>query len=333
LLEKFSDVRISGRRLKLSVVFMGSPGFAILPLEHLVLNQYRVAAVYTQPDKPVGRGRSLAPPPLKRVAAAWELPVVQPRSLKGGDVVEQLAGLQPDVIVVAAFGQILPQSVLGIPRYGCINIHPSLLPRFRGASPVAAAILAGDEFTGVSIMLMDRGLDTGPILARAQIPISAQDTTGSLTDKLSLIAAQLLLEVLPRWLRGELTPRPQNESEVTYSGAISKEDSEIDWHMSAMDIWRRVRAFYSWPGCYTRWRGKRLKIIETVPLSEKGAFEVGQVMAITPVGGGSKAVFGVYTGSGVLGVLKVQLEGKRAMSAAEFLQGQRQFIGAILPLS
>ena len=206
MLQKFSDVRISGGRFKLRVVFMGSPEFAILPLEHLILNQYQVVAVYTQPDKPAGRGRSMVAPPLKGAAVAWELPVVQPVSLKGAEVVEQLAGFHPDVIVVAAFGQILPQSVLDIPGYGCINIHPSLLPRFRGASPVAAAILAGDEFTGVSIMLMDRGLDTGPILARAQIPISAQDTTGSFTAKLSLIAAHLLLEVLSYWLRGELTP-------------------------------------------------------------------------------------------------------------------------------
>ena len=315
------------------VVFMGSPEFAILPLEHLILNQYQVVAVYTQPDKPTGRGRSLGSPPLKRAAASWKLPVVQPVSLKGTEVVEQLAGFHPDVIVVAAFGQILPQSILDIPGYGCINIHPSLLPRFRGASPVAAAVLAGDEFTGVSIMLMDRGLDTGPVLARAQIPVLAQDTTGSLTAKLSLIAAQLLLEVLPCWLKGELTPQPQDEAEATYSSSISKEDGEIDWHLPAIDIWRRVRAFYPWPGCYTRWQGKQLKIIGAVPLPEERTLEAGQVVALTPTGGRSKAAFGVHTGGGVLGVLTVQLEGKRAMSAAEFLPGQRQFIGAILPLS
>ncbi len=315
------------------VVFMGSPEFAILPLEHLILNQYQVVAVYTQPDKPAGRGCSLVSSPLKKAAVSWKLPVVQPVSLKGAGVVEQLAGFHPDVIVVAAFGQVLPQSVLDIPSYGCINIHPSLLPRFRGASPVVAAILAGDEFTGVSIMLMDKGLDTGPILARAQIPVSVQDTTGSLTAKLSLIAAQLLTEVLPCWLRGELTPQPQNEAEATYSGSISKEEGEIDWHLPAIDIWRRVRAFYPWPGCYTRWRGKQLKIIEAVPLPEERTVETGQVVALTPASGGVKAAFGVYTGSGILGVLKVQLEGKRAMPAAEFLRGQRQFIGAVLPLS
>ena len=311
------------------VVFMGTPEFAIPSLEHLILNHYQVEAVYTQPDKPAGRGRSLVSPPLKRAALIWKLSVVQPVSLKSPEVVAQLASFHPDVIVVAAFGQILPQSVLDIPGYGCINIHPSLLPRFRGVSPVAAAILAGDEFTGVSIMLMDRGLDTGPILARAQISISAQDTTGSLTAKLSLIAAQLLLEALPCWLRGELIPQPQNEAEATYSGAISKEAGEIDWHLPAVGIWRRVRAFHPWPGCYTRWRGKQLKIIEAVPLPGERTLELGQVVATERAG----VAFGVGTGDGTLGVCRVQLEGKRAMSAAEFLRGQRQFIGAILPLS
>jgi len=316
----------------LRVIFMGTPEFAIPPLQHLVLNQYQVVAVYTQPDKPAGRGRSLVSSPLKRAALAWKLPVVQPVSLKSTEVVAQLAGFHPDVIVVAAFGQILPQSVLDIPGRRCINIHPSLLPRFRGASPVAAAILAGDEFTGVSIMLMDRGLDTGPILARAQIPILSQDTTGSLTAKLSLIAAQLLLEILPRWSRGELTPQPQNEAEAVYSGSISKEEGGVDWRLSAIDIWRRVRAFQPWPGCYTKWQERQLRIIEAVPLPAERALEAGQVVALTSATE-SKAAFGVSTGDGILGVLKVQLGGKRAMSAAEFLRGQRQFIGAILPLS
>ncbi|MBA7558600.1 Methionyl-tRNA formyltransferase [subsurface metagenome] len=314
------------------VIFMGTPEFAIPPLKHLILNQYQVVAVYTRPDKPAGRGRSLSATPLKRAALAWKLPVVQPVSLKSAEVVTQLAKFHPEVIVVAAFGQILPQSVLDIPGCRCINIHPSLLPRFRGVSPVAAAILAGDEFTGVSIMLMDRGLDTGPVLARAQIPISAQDTTGSLTAKLSLIAAQLLLEILPRWSRGELTPQPQNEAEATYSRSISKAEGEIDWRLPAVGIWRRVRAFQPWPGCCTRWRGGQLKIIEAVPLPAIRALEVGQVVALTSAVE-SKAAFGISTGEGILGVLRVQLEGKRAMSATEFLRGQRQFIGAILPLS
>jgi len=305
---------------------MGSPEFAVPSLEHLILSHYQVAAVYTRPDRPAGRGRSLVSTPVKKVAITHKLPVIQPAGLKDAETIARLAGFHPDIIVVAAFGQILPQSILDLPRYGCINLHPSLLPRFRGASPVASAILAGDDFTGVSVMLMDKGLDTGPILARAQIPISALDTTDSLTAKLSLIAAQLLLEVLPHWVRGELTPRPQNEAEATYSNPISKEDGEINWHLPAIDIWQRVRAFHPWPGCYTRWQGRQLKIIEAVPLPGEGSVEVGQVVAMPE----EKAAFGVGTGSGILGVITVQIEGKRVMSAAQFLRGQRQFIGVIL---
>jgi methionyl-tRNA formyltransferase len=244
-------------------------------------------------------------------------------------VVAQLADLRPDVIVVAAFGQILPQSVIDIPDYGCINIHPSLLPRFRGATPVAAAVLAGDEVTGVSIMLMDKGLDTGPILASAQIPIASQDTTGSLAAKLSQTAARLLPRVLDGWAKGELTPQPQKEVEASFCSPITKEEGEIEWHLSAVDIWRRVRAFNPWPGCYTKWQGRQLKIIEAVPLPGGKNLEVGRVVATV----GAEAALGVNTGDGILGICQVQLEGKRAMSAAEFLRGQRQLIGAILPLS
>ncbi len=306
---------------------MGTPEFACPSLEHLILNQYRVAAVYTQPDRPAGRGRGLVAPPVKEVAVNWGLSVVQPESLKSAEAVSRLAALSPDVIVVAAFGQILPQSVLDIPRCGCVNIHPSLLPRFRGASPVAAAILSGDEFTGVSIMLMDAGMDTGPVLTRAAVPVSPQDNTGSLTEKLSLIAARLLQETLTGWWRRELVPQPQEETEATYSAQITKEEGEIDWHLSAAEIWRRVRAFHPWPGCYTRWRGKQLKIIEATPLPDKGDSGVGQVVDLP----GREAMLGVSTGDGILGVRKVQLEGKKAMSAADFLRGQRDFIGAVLP--
>lgn len=308
---------------------MGTPQFAVPPLEHLILNDYQVVAVYTQPDRAAGRGRSLVSSPVKRVAIDWRLPVVQPLGFRKGEAVGQLASFKPDIIVVAAFGQILPQSVLDIPALGCLNLHPSLLPRFRGASPVVSAILAGDHFSGVSVMLMEAALDSGPVLVQAQVPVSSQDTTASLTAKLSLIAAQLLLETLPRWSKGELIPRPQDEAKATYCSPISKEEGKIDWHLPAVDIWRRVRAWQPWPGCYTEWRGKRLKIIEAVPLFGERNLEVGRVVALNQEG----AVFGVSTGEGILGVLKVQLEGKRAMPAAEFLRGQQQFIGALLPSS
>ena len=306
-------------------IFMGSPDFAVPSLEYLLFNQFEVVAVFTQPDKPSGRGRSFVAPPVKRAAQALGVPVFQPERLRQSDVVAHIADLRPDVIVVAAYGQILPQSVLDIPLKGCVNVHPSLLPRFRGATPVASAILSGDEFTGVSIMLLDAGMDTGPVLAKTAVRIAPWDTAGSLTEKLSLVSARLLGEALVRWLRGEISPQPQNEAEATSTSLFAKEGGEIDWSMPAVDISRRVRAFNPWPGCYTAWRGKQLKIIEAVPL--EGLAEVGRVVALQ----GCDAAFGVGTGSGILGVVKVQLEGKRAMSADEFIRGQQALVGAVLP--
>ena len=309
------------------IIFMGSPEFAVPSLEHLVLSQHEVVAVYTQPDKPAGRGRALVAPPVKNSAAERGVPVFQPARLREANVVAQLAELRPAVIVVAAYGQILPQSVLDIPARGCINIHPSLLPKFRGASPVASAILSGDVFTGVSIMLLDAGMDTGPVLARSAISIAPWDTAGSLTGKLSLVAAGFLEEVLVRWLRGEIEPRPQNEAEATYTRQFAKEDGEIDWHLPAVDIWRRVRAFNPWPQCYTTWRGKQLKILEATPVAGESHTVAGRIIALQQ----GAAAFGVGAGEGTLGVIKIQLEGKRAMSADEFLRGQRDFVGAVLP--
>jgi methionyl-tRNA formyltransferase len=313
----------------LRVVFMGTPEFAIPSLEHLVFNQHQVVAVYTQPDSLAGRGRSLVLSPVKQAAIQLGLPVVQPLNFKKQETIAQLAGFQPDIIIVAAFGQILSQAVLDIPRYKCINIHPSLLPQYRGASPVAAAILVGDDFAGVTIMLMDAGLDTGPVLSQAQVAISSQDTTGSLTDKLSLVSAHLLLEVLTNWLRGELTPRPQGGTSTAYTAMLTKTEGEIDWRLPALEIWRRVRAFQPWPGCYTDWRGKQLKIIEAAAFPAEESLQIGKVVALDRGG----AAFGVNTGEGVLGVLQVQLEGRRAMSAAEFLRGQPGLVGTVLPSS
>ena len=314
---------------------MGTPGFAVTPLEQLVDNGYQVVAVYTQPDRAAGRGRSLVAPPLKKAALARGLPVMQPASMKRGPVAEEMAGLQPDVIVVAAFGQILPRAVLNIPPLGCVNIHPSLLPRYRGTAPVPGAILNGDTFTGVSIMLMDPGMDTGPVLSRAQIPIAPADTTGSLMSRLSLVGAQTLLDVLPRLARSEIVPQPQDEDKATYTSLISKDAGGIDWKLPAVDIARRVRAFQPWPVCYTTWQGRQLKVLEAVhPAmdavshpSEEDSREAGRVVALK----GRAAAFGVITGDGILGVVRVQMEGKRVMSAAEFMHGQRGFIGAVLP--
>jgi len=311
----------------LRVVFMGSPGFAVPSLEYLVASGYELAAVYTQPDRTGRRGRRLTASPVKQAASALGLGVVQPKSLKVPEAVRQLADFKPDVIVVAAFGQLLPKAILELPRLGCLNVHPSLLPEFRGAAPVAAAILVGDEFTGVTIMLLDEGMDSGPILARGQIPIADSDTTASLGEKLAIVGAGLLGEVLVGWARGELKPRPQDEAKASYCQPIAKDEGEIDWKLSALEIWRRVRAFYPWPGSYSRWRGKTLKIIEAMPLTAPAKAKVGEVVALDSGG------FGIGSGDGILNILKVQLEGKQVLSAADFLRGQRDFIGAVLPSS
>jgi methionyl-tRNA formyltransferase len=309
------------------VVFMGTPEFAVNSLELLVTNRYQLTAVYTQPDGVAGRGLSQVQPPVKRAALTYGLPVKQPVKLGDREVIAEIAGFRPDVIVVAAYAQKLPRTVLDIPVFGCINIHPSLLPIYRGVSPVPEAILSGDSFSGVSVMLMDDGWDTGPVLSRSQIPISLQDTAGSLMDKLSRIGGQLLLDVLPRLAGGTLSPQPQDETLATYSRLIKKEDGEIDWRLPAVDIWRRVRAYQPWPECYTVWHGRQLKVLEAVPLERQATDTIGQVVALDR----KNSAFGVSTGEGLLGVLKVQLEGKRVMSAAEFLRGQRDWAGMVLP--
>jgi methionyl-tRNA formyltransferase len=257
------------------------------------------------------------------------LTVVQPDKLKKPEVVSELADYHPEAIVVAAYGQILPRAVLEIPEFGCLNLHPSLLPRHRGASPVTATILAGDEFAGVSIMLMDAGLDTGPVFTRAQIPVNGRDTTGTLTEKLSLIASHLVQDVILHWVRGELKPQPQDEAAVTYSSPVTKEEGEINWGLSAVEVWRRVRAFQPWPGAFTMWRGKRLEVLQGFPLPWAKGLEVGTVVDLRPVT--AKAAFGITTADGILGVCNVQLAGKKAMSAVEFIRGQSNIIGARLP--
>jgi len=309
------------------LVFMGTPEFAVPSLEALAHASYAVAAVYTRPDKKAGRGQHLAFSPVKQLAVSLGLQVVQPESFKAAGAVEQLAGLAPDLIVVAAYGQLLPPEVLALPKFGCVNIHPSLLPRYRGSSPVSAAILNGDEVTGVTIMLMDAGMDTGPVLSQKQVPVSPEDTTDSLTQSLAFVGAELLVETLPRWIEGKIEPQPQDASVATYTKTVTKEDGQIDWGLSALELWRRVRAHEPWPGSYTWWQGKRLKVSRVVPVDETRDAEVGKVIALPPT---APAAVGVQTGEGVLGLLGVQLEGKREMDAREFLVGHRDFIGSLL---
>ena len=304
---------------------MGTPDFS-LPIFDCLREEYEVVAVYAGPDKPRGRGRGLSSPPVKVAAKAQGIAVYQPMSLK--DEAERISRLCPQAIVVAAYGKIIPPSILPIPSLGCINIHPSLLPRYRGPSPVASAILSGDSITGVTLILLDEGMDTGPILSQKETPILPEDTTLSLTQRLFRLGVDLLLETLPLWETGKIIPRPQDETKATYSRIIKKEAGEIDFHLSAEEIYRRVKAFYPWPGSYTWWRGKRLNIRESLSLSRGVKGEAGEVVALKEP---SPARVGVKTGEGILGLLKVQPEGKGEMRGEDFLRGQKGFVGSILP--
>lgn len=305
------------------LVFMGTPEFAVPVLEALV-GPYQVVAVVTQPDQPTGRGRKVESSPVKKTALAHDLPVLQPPSLRRPEIIAELRELAPEVIVVAAFGQILPPEVLAIPSHGCLNIHASLLPHYRGAAPIAAAILAGEERTGVTLMLMDEGMDTGPILAQAGCEIEPQDTTGSLSVKLARLGADLLVETLPRWLAGRIAPQPQDDNLATYCRIITKKDGLIDWSSPATALGLRVRAYHPWPGTYTYWQGKLLKIWRARPVTLGPSSEKpGQVISLD----GEVAV---VTGTDALLLEEIQLAGKKAMAIQEFIRGQRNFIGSVL---
>jgi len=311
--------------MKVRTVFMGTPQFAVTILESVLQSSCQVLTVYTQPDKPAGRGRPVVFPPVKKLALERQIPVIQPETFKSTQVVEKLISFQPELVIVAAFGAILPPEVLSLPKFACLNVHPSLLPRHRGPSPVANTILCGDELTGVTIMLMDAGMDTGPILAQEKMGISSMNTTGSLGSKLADVGAKLLLETLPKWLGGELRPQAQDESQATYSKLITSKDAEIDWHLSAVELWRRVRAYNPWPICYTWCQGKRLKIHSSIPFNNVANGEMREVITLAEPPG-----VGVVTGDGILGLCQVQLEGKREMSVNDFARGKRDFIGCVL---
>lgn len=307
--------------MKVKVLFMGSPEFAIPILEGL-LTHHHVVGVVTQPDKPAGRGLKLKPPPVKELAMAYGIPVLQPESLKREEAIAWIKGKEPEVIVVAAFGQILPPAVLKIPQHGCLNVHASLLPSYRGATPVQAAILNGDQETGVTIILMDEGLDTGPIIARKAIPIAPDDTAGSLERKLSRLGAELLLEVLPAWVEGKIKPLPQ-EGEASYTKPLRKEEGLINWELPAEILARKVRAFNPWPGAFTYWKGKLLKIWRAVPAAPRAENVPGIVFR-------DEEGIKVACGMGSLLLKEIQLEGKSRMSPEEFARGYRDFVGSTL---
>jgi methionyl-tRNA formyltransferase len=313
------------------IIFMGTSEFALPSLSRLVESEHEVVAVYTQPDRPAGRGKHPTPPPVKVWALERGLPALQPEKVSAPEEVARLAEFRPDFIVAAAYGQILRERVLQVPSNGAINIHPSLLPRHRGASPVAAAILAGDEETGVTVMLMSLALDEGPILAQRRIPVAPKDTTGTLTDRLAVIGSELLMETLPHFADGTIQPQPQDPSGVTYAPMVYKEDALIDWKLPATEIWRRVRAYNPWPGAFTYLDGLPLRILEAWPLTENSEEPPGTVVS-SPRSPEErlKGAFAIQTGAGLLAILVVQKAGRRPLPATDFLRGERDLIGRSL---
>jgi methionyl-tRNA formyltransferase len=301
------------------IVFMGTPQFAVASLE-ACLSLGEVVAVVTQPDKPRGRGQEVSFSPVKELAVARGLPVLQPQKIRGTDFAQQLKALDADVAVVTAYGKILPQDVLDAPRRGCVNVHASLLPRFRGAAPIQWAIAAGDEKTGVCLMQMDAGMDTGGIIDRAELPIGPDDTSASLHDALSALGGEVLKRSLKRYVDGELGVTPQPSEGVVMAPMIKKEDGKLDWSKSARELERRLRAFTPWPGAFCSWEGALLKVTKAAVVDGKGA--PGTVLAAGPDG------IDVACAEGALRLSILQPEGKRAMSAKEFLAGRKVAVGS-----
>lgn len=304
----------------MKVIFMGTPDFAVGTLQALISSRHEVAAVFTQPDKPKGRGKAVQQTPVKEMALTAGLLVYQPARVREESVVAQIKELAPDVIVVVAFGQLIPQAVLDIPKYGCVNVHASLLPKYRGAAPIQWAVIDGEAFSGVTTMQMDAGLDTGDMLLTEKVALAPDETGGSLFDKLSAVGAELLLKTLDALEAGSVTPTPQpKESPTAYAAMLKKTDGEINWEKSAAQIERLVRGLNPWPSAYTHLDGKTLKIWRARLCAAEGSdgncAAPGTVMRVT------KSEIFVQTGDGILALEEVQLEGKKRMDTAAFLRG------------
>ncbi len=303
----------------MNIVFMGTPDFASGALKALIAAGHTITAVYTQPDKPKGRGKEVQMTPVKEVALQHGIQVCQPQRIKNAEEVEKLRNIPADVFVVAAFGQILSQEILDIPKYGCINIHASLLPKYRGAAPIQWAVIDGEEKTGVTIMQMNAGCDTGDILYTKEYVLDAKETGASLFDKLMVLGAEAIVEALPLLEAGKLTPIPQNEAESTHAMKLTKELGKLDFHKGAVTLERLIRGLNSWPSAYTTFRGKQLKIWEAEVVLGKG--EPGTIIAV------DKDSFTIATKDGALRVLSLQIEGKKRMNTKDFLLGYPVKVG------
>jgi len=316
---------LNPRNLSLRIIFAGTPDFAAVALQALIDSGHEVVAVYTQPDRPAGRGRKLKPGPVKQLAAAHDIPVYQPASLKNANEQQQLHDLNADVMVVAAYGLILPKVILDIPRYGCLNIHASLLPRWRGAAPIQRAILAGDSESGISIMQMDVGLDTGDILLRTAIAIEKNDTGGSLHDKLATQGAKDLLIILDQVAQQQLKPVKQDDAQASYAHKLDKPEAHIDWTQDADAIERLIRAFNPWPMAFTLLDGKPLRIYKAGVVAQEG--DAGQILSADKTG------IVIACGQQALRLLQLQLAGSKPMDTAAFMNGHgdKVAVGEKLP--
>jgi methionyl-tRNA formyltransferase len=309
------------------IVFMGSPAFALPALQRLIGSEHDVVAVVTQPDRPAGRGRALRPPPVKALALVHGVPVLQPENASSPRFVEAVRSLAPDAVVIAAYGQILKQPLLDVPRRGSLNIHASLLPKYRGAAPVAAAILAGEAETGASISEVVLALDAGPVVAQRALAIEPDDTAGTLGEKLATLGAGLLIEVLPAWASGDLVPQPQDDAKATYAPSLRRADGVIDWSLPAVAVWRRVRAYNPWPVARTTLDGEQLSILAARPLTSGPDAPPGTVVPLPEGERIEGATFAVRCGQGLLAVVRAQRAGRRALTGAELLRGSRGLIG------
>ena len=298
----------------MKIVFMGTPDFAVSTLESLVKGGHEVIAAVTQPDKPKGRGKAVQYTPVKEKALEYEIPVYQPVKARDPEFVELLKGMDPDVIVVVAFGQLLPKAILDIPKYGCVNVHASLLPKYRGAAPIQWAVIDGEEVSGVTTMLMDEGLDTGDMLEKAEIVVDEKETGGSLFDKLSALGGELILSTLEKMENGTITRTPQGDSTTSYAKMLKKTMGEIDWHMEAVKIERLIRGLNPWPSAYTSLKGKTVKIWSADVVAGESTGNPGRVTV-------TKDKLLVECGENFLSITELQLEGKKRMETAAFLRG------------
>jgi methionyl-tRNA formyltransferase len=308
-----------------SLIFMGTPGFALPSLKALIAAGAPILLVVTQPDRPKGRGQKLSPPPVKELALAHGLPVFQPGRVKSPEVISRVEEFAPQCLVVVAYGQLLPERLLKVPALGAVNVHASLLPKYRGAAPVPWALIEGETVTGVTTMLLDSGMDTGDMLLSREVPIGPEDTGGSLHVRLAEVGASLVVETLARLADGSLTPRPQDHSRATYAPMIHQEDCRVKWQEDAERVSRRIRALDPWPGAFTLWEGKRLKLYtcRALPSGAVGALP-GTVIASGPDG------LDIAAGAGAVQIRILQLEGRRRLEAADFLKGYQLTVGTVL---